>query len=46
MADAIVDFDKDYMERGLRRCEDYGIEPDRTLADGDSLAVFPPVGGG
>jgi sigma-54 dependent transcriptional regulator, acetoin dehydrogenase operon transcriptional activator AcoR len=32
MADAIADFDKDYIERGFRRCEDYGIEPDRVFS--------------
>jgi len=32
VADSIVDFDKDYIERGFRRCEDYGIEPDRVFS--------------
>lgn len=32
MADGIVDGSKDYIERGFRRCEDYGVDPDRVFS--------------
>ena len=32
MADETRKFDKGYIERGFRRCEDYGVEPDRVFS--------------
>ena len=32
MADEARKFDKGYIERGFRRCEDYGVEPDRVFS--------------
>ncbi len=32
MADAQLEAGKDYIQRGFRRCEDYGIEPDRVFS--------------
>lgn len=32
MADGYIDSYKDYIERGFRRCEDYGVDPERVYS--------------